>query len=151
MRIIYDTATGQFSFDDSDVRPTGANITAWIERHGQVIPFQGLEFGVTVTQADGASEAFKFPAPGVVYLSTDQDMLENVPIKLAPGDEVTLDVWITNGGVTTTGQHSLTVPRPAQPYPSWTWDGARWVAPVSYPDDGGVYDWDEAAQAWVAI
>lgn len=42
---------------------------------------------------------------------------------------------------------------PPQPYPSWTLDEATclWMAPVPYPGDSGMYEWDEAAQAWVAV
>jgi len=36
------------------------------------------------------------------------------------------------------------------PYPSWTLDSNHdWQAPVSYPDDGLAYNWDEEAQDWV--
>ena len=39
---------------------------------------------------------------------------------------------------------------PPQPFPSWTLDAdCNWQAPVPMPS-GGVYTWDEAAQAWVA-
>ena len=37
--------------------------------------------------------------------------------------------------------------RPPSPFPSWSWDGSAWQAPVPQPD--GVYTWDEDAQAWV--
>ena len=39
---------------------------------------------------------------------------------------------------------------PPQPYPSWTLDEASclWEPPVPYPNDGNMYNWDEAAQAW---
>jgi hypothetical protein len=39
----------------------------------------------------------------------------------------------------------------SQPYPSWTLDEntCRWHPPVPYPTDGGYYEWDETAQAWV--
>jgi len=39
---------------------------------------------------------------------------------------------------------------PPQPYPSWTLDEASclWEPPVPYPNDGKMYNWDEAAQAW---
>lgn len=41
---------------------------------------------------------------------------------------------------------------PPQPFASWTLDEAtcRWLPPVPYPDDGGVYRWDEDAGEWVA-
>lgn len=41
---------------------------------------------------------------------------------------------------------------PPQPHPSWTLDEdtCLWEAPVAYPDDGEVYQWDEETQNWVA-
>jgi hypothetical protein len=37
-----------------------------------------------------------------------------------------------------------------QPFPSWTLneDTCLWAAPVAMPDDGKVYYWDEATQAY---
>ena len=39
---------------------------------------------------------------------------------------------------------------PSQPYPSWYLDeNWKWQAPVSYPDDGNEYIWDEETQQWI--
>lgn len=40
-----------------------------------------------------------------------------------------------------------------QPYPSWTLNEETylWEAPVAYPKDGKVYDWNEDNQEWVEI
>ena len=151
MIVTYDTATGAFVFDPGPLRPFGTNIEARLERHGHTVGFDGLSFGVAITRNGGAPETHAFPPPGVEYRSTDQNLLTTVPVRWQPDDEVTLDVWITNAGITRTAQHSLTVPRPPQPYPSWAWDGAKWIAPVPYPEGDGWYDWDEAAQGWVAV
>jgi hypothetical protein len=40
---------------------------------------------------------------------------------------------------------------PPQPYPSWTRSEGQWVAPVSMPDDGGRYQWNEESQEWVEL
>lgn len=42
---------------------------------------------------------------------------------------------------------------PPQPYPSWLLneDTCLWDPPVPYPSDGGMYTWDENAQAWGAV
>ena len=42
---------------------------------------------------------------------------------------------------------------PPQPYPSWVLDEdtCQWDAPVSYPDDGLEYVWDEDTTSWVQI
>jgi len=40
-----------------------------------------------------------------------------------------------------------------QPYPSWTLneDTCLWEAPVAYPDDDKMYDWDEETTSWVEV
>lgn len=39
-----------------------------------------------------------------------------------------------------------------QPYPSWILDSNDdWQAPVDYPDDGNVYQWNEETQSWEQI
>lgn len=40
-----------------------------------------------------------------------------------------------------------------KPYDSWLLNETtcRWESPISYPDDGSVYRWDEATTSWVLI
>ena len=40
---------------------------------------------------------------------------------------------------------------PPKPYASWTLVEAtcQWQAPVAYPDDGKLYNWDESSTNWV--
>lgn len=40
-----------------------------------------------------------------------------------------------------------------QPFPSWTLneDTCIWEPPVSFPNDGGIYNWDEDNQQWVKV
>jgi hypothetical protein len=42
---------------------------------------------------------------------------------------------------------------PPQPFASWTLneDTCLWGAPVPYPDDGGVYEWNEETTNWVEV
>lgn len=42
---------------------------------------------------------------------------------------------------------------PPKPFPSWTLNpnDFRWEAPISYPNDGLVYSWDEASGDWVEV
>jgi len=42
---------------------------------------------------------------------------------------------------------------PPQPWPSWTLNEntCLWEPPVPYPDDGGIYTWDEATQSWSPV
>mgnify|MGYP003120863736 CR=1 FL=1 len=40
-----------------------------------------------------------------------------------------------------------------QPYDSWTLNSSTylWEAPVAYPDDGNVYEWNESTQTWDTV
>jgi hypothetical protein len=40
---------------------------------------------------------------------------------------------------------------PIKPYPSWILNEQTclWNAPIPYPDDGQLYDWDETTKSWV--
>lgn len=42
---------------------------------------------------------------------------------------------------------------PPQPYPSWLLDDdtCLWQPPTPYPDDGGMYTWDETTLAWEPV
>ena len=42
---------------------------------------------------------------------------------------------------------------PPKPYASWTLDEdtCQWNPPVAYPDDGKVYEWNEATTNWVEV
>ena len=38
---------------------------------------------------------------------------------------------------------------PPQPYPSWTLSADwLWEAPVAYPNDGNLYEWNEETTSW---
>ena len=40
-----------------------------------------------------------------------------------------------------------------QPFPSWTLNDTTylWEAPVAYPDDGNMYEWNEETTSWDAV
>ena len=42
---------------------------------------------------------------------------------------------------------------PPQPFASWTLNETtcRWMAPVPYPQDGRIYEWDEESQLWIEV
>ena len=42
---------------------------------------------------------------------------------------------------------------PPKGFDSWVLneDSCQWEAPISYPDDGNLYEWNEEAQSWYLI
>lgn len=154
MILTYDIATQVLAVDTANVGPRGTIIEAHLVTHGQTIPFVDLSFGARVT-ADGAVIYERvFPLPGQVWRSTDQRVLWAERLTWVPDQAVEVYAWIANGPPGARVERDTTqlfnVPRPLQPYPSWTWGGTAWEASVAYPTDGGSYAWDEDAGAWVA-
>lgn len=149
IRAIYDTATSDISFENA-AGPHSCDLVAALDRHGQTIDIRGLKLGATVSIDGVVVEEISLPPPGVEYRSTDQNTLATVRIRPFPPDGVcTVAVWVhTRDGAQHEGETTFTIPRPPQPYPSWIWDGSAWHAPVAYPDDGELYEWDEDAGAW---
>ena len=151
MDMIFDTATGQLSIDTSAVHPWGADLRAMLNRHGQTVNLRGVEMSLTIS-ADGSEiYAMQLPPAGVKYRKTDQDILATGRVRWKPDQHIEAQAWCkTNSGHEVTAQAAFTAPRPAQPYPSWTWQGDRWAAPVDAPEEGD-WQWDEDAGAWLPL
>jgi len=152
MDMIFDTATGQLSIDHSAVNSWGADLRAVLNRHGNTVNLKGVEMRLTIT-ADGLDVFdLSLPPAGVRYKQTDQDVLATGRVRWNPDQSIAVDAWCkTASGQELTATATFTAPRPAQPYPSWTWGGTSWVAPVPYPNDGQEYVWDEGTQDWVIL
>ena len=151
MDMIFDTATGQLTIDTSSVRPWGADLRAVLNRHGQKVNLKGVEMHISVTADGETAFDMHLPPPGVRYKQTDQDVLATGRVRWRPDQHIEVQAWCkTNSGHEVTAQATFTAPRPAQPYPSWTWQGERWTAPVDAPDDGE-WQWDEDAGAWLPV
>jgi hypothetical protein len=149
MKIIYDVETQILTIDDSTSKPWGADISALINRHGQIIVFNNLSFGVSV-KADGVSILDKaFPPPGTKYSKTDQDLITTVRCFWNPDQAITVDAWIQNGGNTYYATHEFVAPRPVQPYPSWSWIDGKWEPPIAVPDASIDYIWSEEGREWL--
>ena len=153
MRITYDVATGELGVDTSMVRPNGTILVAALNRYGQTIPFVDLSFGARVT-ADGAVIFERtFPRAGEVWVESDQDVIWAEALRWSQDQTIEVHAWIANGPPEARVERETTqafnVPRPPQPYPSWTWGGTDWLPPVPHPGGETAWEWDEAAQGWV--
>ena len=118
------------------------------------VNFDNLTFGLKVVANGEEVLEASYPPPGVKYVATDQEYISNDRVQLKADDLVTVSVWAVNGGTLYQGSEGFVIPRPEQPYPSWTWNGDAWEAPVPYPTDGDddvFYVWDEDAGDWVIV
>lgn len=115
------------------------------------VQFENLSFGFTVSVNGLETSTKSYPPEGLRYIATDQQYITNDRITFSPDDEVVLEVWAENAGKRYEGQTTFTIPRPEQPYPSWTWANGYWQPPTPYPDDDVFYQWNEEQQAWVEV
>ena len=145
-----DLASGDWTFKVEPETPSPDFEIGFKNNGGPVERFSELSFGFAVA-ANGITVTEKsYPPKNVKYVASDQTYLTNDSIHLAPDDDVVLAVWAENGGQRYEGQATFTIPRPPQPYPSWTWDNG-WQPPVPEPDDDGWYEWDEEAGNWATV
>ena len=116
-----------------------------------VVEFKNLKFKYELKQDGNIKQYGVFPPPGVKYVRTDQPYIVAERLNLRTETEYELYLWAENGGKSFETTVSFTAPRPAQPYPSWDWDGEKWNAPIAYPDDDKFYTWDEDSQSWALL
>lgn len=108
----------------------------------------GLSFGYTVKVGTKNVDTAQWPPSNVTVRELTPNRIFHYRVDAKPDAKVTLKVWATESGNTGNGEFKFTVPRPAQPFPSWTWQDGGWNAPVPYPDGDVPHVWDEDAQGW---
>lgn len=115
--------------------------------------FSNLRFGYTVSEDAALLGEGSYPRTGGEYISTDQLELESAMVSVVPSKTYTLNVWCEESGHRCESTHTITVDIPPQPYPSWTWDGGKWLSPIPYPAvvEGNVYYWNEDLQNWDVV
>ena len=109
----------------------------------------GLAFGWTALVNGVETGSLSWPPSHILIRELTSTRVFPYRVDAAADDQVTLLVWATNAGATVEGETTFTVPRPPQPFPSWTWTDGRWTPPVPYPDGDAEYVWDEQSGAWV--
>ena len=145
----FETQNWEVSF--KDLAPTYADLFIGFTDDAPVVKFKDLKFKYELKQDGNIKQYGVFPPPGVKYVRTDQPYIVAERLNLALETEYELYLWAENGGKSFETAVSFTTPRPAQPYPSWTWDGEKWNAPIAYPDDDKFYTWDEDSQSWASL
>lgn len=112
------------------------------------IHFKDIKFKYELKQDSNIRQYGIFPLPGCKYVCSNQEHLISERLNLQPETEYEIYLWMENDRKSFDKSVIFTTPRPQQPYSSWSWDGENWNSPISYPDDGGYYTWNEEIQNW---
>ena len=111
----------------------------------------GLSFGYDLTVNGETTDTHVWPPENITIRQLTPSRVFPYRVTAKPDDVIVLTVWATNAGATVTDETTWTIPRPAQPFPSWTWEDGRWTAPIPHPDDGEDYEWGEDEGVWVQV
>ncbi len=122
--------------------------------------FAKLENNVVVfvtvgRQEDDGLEAELSARTGDVYKQTSYNTRGGVhydPETGEPSEDQTKALRKNYAGIGFTYDEARDAFIPPKPFDSWVLneDTCLWDAPVAYPEDGGVYTWDEDARDWIA-
>ena len=145
------TQNWEVTFDN--LAPTLADLYIGFTDEAPVIEFRDLKFKYELKQNGNIKQYGVFPPPNTRYVRTDQEFLAIERLNLEMETDYELYLWAENNKESFETTVPFTTPRPAQPYPSWTWnaDAQVWEPPVAYPDDGQMYTWDEDTSSWVEV
>jgi len=144
----FDRTTQEFSCIRKDIGPYYCEFTAGLLTDGETIGFNNLSFGFIVLRGEETIFNKSYPPPGTTYIKSDQTILVVERINWKPDWELKIQIWVQTFGQSYGTELELTVPRPIQPYPSWTWDVENWIPPTPYPEDGK-WTWDEDTLSWI--
>lgn len=155
MKLIADVATNEWSLVSDVEEPDGLVIYVGFTDLGNLpVAFDGLSYGVSVLDKGRVIFESDKPLAGTVYESTDQQFLDYFLIpNVKAGFSYSVHVWAENAGIKWADDFSVTLPKPEQPYLSWSYDKVLgvWVAPKPHPDDDYVYSWDEESVSWIPV
>jgi hypothetical protein len=105
---------------------------------------------------DDGKEAELSARTGQVYKQTSYNTRGGVyylPNSNTPGPDQSKAFRKNYAGIGYTYDEIIDGFIPPKPYPSWLLNTTTglWDAPVPYPTDGKMYEWDEATQSWVEV
>jgi hypothetical protein len=99
---------------------------------------------VVITEKDNKFPEIIYPEKDCTFISTDQFFVFSKRINWKVDDKLNITVKV--GKLEKTFDY--TVPKPKQPYKSWTWENNQWNSPTKYPDDENEYIWNEEKLNW---
>lgn len=149
---LYDLGLDTFTVSEDPVlSPYYVDIFFGFRYHGHRNVILSDVIGVVL---EIGSERFEYPEPNTRWVRSDQEYILCKRWSVVPGSQLTFTFKVSSRHGHNEITHTLSIPIPKQPYPSWTYDETThsWIAPVPYPNDPDhMYHWNEDTQSWVAL
>jgi hypothetical protein len=153
IKATFETNTTTWSL--SEVSPNANYIDLQINfvSDAEITVFNNLRFGYSLLKGEDVVKQEVFPIGGTIESARSTPVISE-RILVQSATEYTLDVWAENEGVRTDSIFTFSTPVPDQPFPSWTWNGTEWTAPIAIPTNGPAdasYKWSEKQQKWFLL
>jgi hypothetical protein len=146
-----DFQTQNWTITIEDLQSNYTDLFIGFTDESPVVEFKNLQFKYELKHNNEIQQQGSYPPPNVKYLNSDQVYLVVERLNLTPETTYELYLWAENAGQSFEKTFEFTTPRPPQPYPSWTWNGETWEAPVPYPEGEEFYVWEEENQEWILV
>lgn len=108
--VIFDTALKTWEFSETETLPVFDFEFHFVQNGGFPVEFDNLSFGFAASNQDGILQSATYPAPGMVYLSSDQPFLTTDRVNANAGDNIDISVWVQNAGERHESNVSFTIP-----------------------------------------
>jgi hypothetical protein len=153
VKATFDTINTTWSLSESSPNSNYIDLQINFISGAEITVFNNLRFGYSILNGNAVIKHEIFPLAGTIE-SVKSTPVINERILVQPDIEYTLDVWAEDAGTRTGSSFTFSTPVPTQPFPSWTWNGTEWTAPIATPTDGpadAAYKWSEKQQKWFLL
>lgn len=140
--------TNTWNVSLEDIAPNYADLQIGCSDGSKCTEYSNLRFGFELRKDGEVVQEKSWPPKNVRYIRSDQSCLVTHRIKYDSDTTYEFFLWAENANQRAEHTFEFVTPMPPQPYPSWTWDGSDWIAPVAHPDNGKFYVWNEEQQNW---
>jgi hypothetical protein len=143
--------TASWSIRTGDLVKSYVDIQLGFTIGDQSIKFDRFQFGFELKKNNLVLLRDAFPKENCTYVTTDQEYIESVRVRIEFETTYYVEVWSTNAGILMRDSFEFTTSKPLQPYDSWIWENKRWNPPYPMPTDGNIYKWDEQTLQWIQV
>jgi len=153
MKLLADITTKTWLIEEEEGQfPDAVMLSIGFRDNGNLpVTFDNMSFGYSVFDKKLEMLSEQHPSNDIAYIATDQDYIHSSYVGSLAGDKTyTVNVWAENGGEKWEDSFTFSLPKPGNPYPSWTFNEQEgmWEPPIPYPDDDEIYSWNEENQNW---
>jgi hypothetical protein len=148
---VYHTVNKEWSVESTDAYAPDCDMHISFTSETTEMSFNDIKFGYKLTLNNTVISENNYPLDNIKLETAVSGSPVAMPrFTVTPGVTYSLHLWAEDAGQRGESDTVIEMPKPEQPFPSWTWDTTdnRWSAPVQHATDGKLYTWNEETRSW---